>query len=63
MKLLQSTLCALRFLLSDFGVSIPLYVPAERLAFWATFILLQGEALRLSERSYDVEPQGDACFS
>ena len=31
MELLESALRALRFLLSDFGVSIRLYYPAERL--------------------------------
>jgi hypothetical protein len=45
------------------GVGICLYVPADRLAFWATFVMVQGNAHRLSEISYDVELYGDTLFS
>jgi hypothetical protein len=45
------------------GVGICLCVPADRLAFWATFVMVQGNAHRLSEISYDVELYGDTLFS
>ena len=44
------------------GVGICLCVPADRHAFWATFVLVQGNAHGLSEISYDVEPRGYAMF-
>ena len=45
------------------GVGICSCVPADRLAFWATFVMVQGNAHRLSEISYDVESYGDTLFS
>ena len=52
---------AVRFL-SDLKVDICLCVPAARLSFLATLVLVQRKAHRLTEISYDVESQGDAGF-
>jgi hypothetical protein len=50
------------FSLSKSRVSVCQYVPADRLAFWVTFVLVDGESHLLSETSYDVEPRGDPLF-